>query len=83
LFFVSVVLVLDQLAFGQPSMLPLNVLPTELDVAKCFLFEKVKWNIDNQTKKDTDIFLYNYFSNNRVVSIFLRLIINVLFYILK
>jgi len=77
LYFVSVVLVLDkmdtrnsadQLAFYQPSMLPLNVFPTEFDFAKCFLFEKVKWNTDNQAKKDTDNFLHNYFSNNRIVT---------------
>ncbi|CAI5783275.1 Hypothetical predicted protein [Podarcis lilfordi] len=44
----------DQLAFGQPADLPVSVLPTELDIARCFLHEKQKWMIENSAKKEPD-----------------------------
>ncbi len=44
----------DQLAFGQPAQLPMNVLPTELDIAKSFLHEKQKWIIETSAIKEPD-----------------------------
>src|SRR6218665_570228 len=42
----------DQLAFGRPTQLPMNVLPTELDTAKSFLHEKHKWIIETSAIKE-------------------------------
>jgi len=44
----------DQLAFGHPAQLPMNVLPTELDIAKSFLHEKQKWIIETSAIKEPD-----------------------------
>src|SRR6218665_366264 len=44
----------DQLAFSQPAQLPMNVLPTELDIAKSFLHEKQKWIIETSAIKKPD-----------------------------
>src|SRR6218665_3927300 len=44
----------DQLAFGHPAQLPMNVLPTELDIAKSFLHEKQKWIIETFAIKEPE-----------------------------
>ena len=54
----------DQLAFGQPAQLPMNVLPTKSDIAKSFLHEKQKWIIKISAIKEPD----NSFISEIVVS---------------
>jgi|SRR6218665_1424958 len=44
----------DQLAFGHPMQLPMNVLPSELDIAKTFLHEKQKWIIETSAINEPD-----------------------------
>ena len=48
------------------------MLPTELDVAKYFLFEKIKYKIDNQTNKDPDNSVISDIVVDKVISQYVR-----------
>ena len=42
----------DQLAFGQPAELSVNILPTELNIATSFLYELQNWMIETSAKEE-------------------------------